>query len=275
MSFNRSLWRVGALAVFSVYALPAFAQGPNFDWAGPYMGVQGGFDESEFAATGSLSVVGTGYYIRNLNGTWTGSASQSYGTADIGDFGPFVGYNFQSKSGIVLGGEADFHWAKMSATSNPLLTIGACDVVCTNIGSVQSSLDWYGTVRGTIGQSIGRMLFFGTGGLAYGDVSSSVSSDLSGLQSSKSLKFTYPLGTTTDSGMRYGWTAGAGMAIAINEKVSLRVLYLHTDLGEKTIRANSVVISPPFTGGSTTISSAVKDAIRFNSVLVGLTVRFP
>jgi outer membrane immunogenic protein len=257
MSSNRLLQQACAFAALFVCALPAVAQSPNFDWAGPYLGVQGGFDQSEFDATGTLS-------LKSGRHTYSASTTQSYGSGQVGDISPYVGYNFQAKNGIVLGGEADFHWADLSADSDPLLQIGLCPTIaCANLGGVHSSLDWYGTVRGTIGQSIGRMLIFGTGGFAYGDVSSTVSSDLTIFGHS------HPLGSTSDSGMRYGWTAGGGMALAINEKVSLRALFLHTDLGEKTIARTSTNIL------GSTVSSEVKDAIRFDSILVGLTVRFP
>jgi opacity protein-like surface antigen len=57
------------------------------------------------------------------------------------------------------------------------LTEGA-DYATLN-GNAGSKLDYFGTVRGRIGWTNGPLLVYGTGGLAYGDVTSSITGSIS------------------------------------------------------------------------------------------------
>jgi outer membrane immunogenic protein len=266
----RTALRAAALAAAVLVPASAFA-GPNFDWAGPYIGVQGGFASPNFTATGTISAVGSGYSSSSKNKTWSASASDKYGGGQFGDYGVFGGWRFQTPSGIVLGAETDFNWTDgLTATSNPLLSLGiiSCQLLCVNLASVTTDVNWYGTLRGTIGQAIGQLYLYGTGGFAYGDVASSVSSNVT--------VFGFPIlsASANDSGMRYGWTAGAGAAIAINERVSVKLDYLHVDLGSKDIFTWSHVYDPSGPG-STTIMKKVTDSVAFDTIKVGVSVRFP
>ena len=51
-----------------------------------------------------------------------------------------------------------------------VLTSPSGSVVPTSLTSTTASIDWYGTLRGRFGVTNGPVLFYGTAGLAYGDV---------------------------------------------------------------------------------------------------------
>lgn len=244
--------RAAAIAVVVAVPASAFAQSPDF-WSGAYLGAQGGFAQPSFVATGTLTY-----------GSFSGSVSKPYSGPTAHEAGVYTGYRWQTPQGIVFGGEADINWANLSATSAPLLSIGACPwLACANLGSVHTNVDWYGTVRGTLGQAIGQLYLYGTGGLAYGNVSSATSSNVVVLGSEIFSDSAH------HSGVRVGWTAGAGAAIAINERVSVKLEYLHVDLGEKEIFRWSGKV------GSKQLTKSVMDDVKFGTVRLGLTVRFP
>ena len=114
---------------------PAYVVATN--WSGFYGGFNGGYG---LAADGGLL-----------------SPSGGFG-------GGQIGYNSQGAFGLgrpwVLGVETDIQGS------------GISDSAVLSLGSVEKSLNWFGTVRGRIGYAFGCTLFYFTGGLAYGQVES-------------------------------------------------------------------------------------------------------
>jgi len=109
--------------------------------------------------------------------------------------GAHVGYNYQM--GLwVIGIETDL----------------AYDSFMMSSVTAAASPSWVGTLRPRLDYALGPALIYGTGGLAYGN---------SALFSSS-------------GDFRLGWTAGAGVEYAFNKNMSLRLEYLHTDLGAST-----------------------------------------
>ena len=114
-------------------AAPAYT--PNFDWAGPHMGLQ-------------------------VGGVW-GSANTSFGNPDdtspVGGFaGANIGYDFVLHNNWILGVEADANFSNASDTQAPTFY------------SYTQKLDYFGTLRGRIGYAFGSNLIYGTGGWAWG-----------------------------------------------------------------------------------------------------------
>jgi outer membrane immunogenic protein len=120
------------------------------------------------------------------------------GTADGFIGGAQVGYNHQTGH-LVLGIEADLNYDNFLTSS---VTSG-------------TSAGWVGSLRPRLGYAMGPMLFYGTGGLAYGNP------DLSSF-------------STSGADFRLGWTAGAGIEYGLSRNWSMRLEYLHTDLGPST-----------------------------------------
>jgi len=81
----------------------------------------------------------------------------------------------------------------------------------------QTRLTDYGTVRGRFGYAFDRIMIFGTGGYAFGDLS--VKNSAAGLSESKTLG---------------GWTVGAGIDYAYRKNLFVRFELAHISLDQAT-----------------------------------------
>ena len=143
------------------------------------------------------------------NGNTLGSAGGVVGGAQ-------VGYNFQFNQ-FVIGAETDFQGTSISGGGNnsPLTLFqspyGGANAYLTPIGAItgaNTSLSWFGTVRGRVGYLITpTLLIYGTGGFAYGQVSA------------------FGFNTTPT-----GWTAGGGVEWMFAPHWSAKAEYLYVDL---------------------------------------------
>ena len=104
------------------------------------------------------------------------------------------GYNWQTRE-WVFGVEADIQATGATDTFAPW----------------KFSNPWFGTVRGRVGYALNNIMFFGTGGLAYG----SLRGETFGLSESH---------TTA------GWTAGVGTEFGLTRNWSAKIEYLYVDL---------------------------------------------
>jgi outer membrane immunogenic protein len=101
---------------------------------------------------------------------------------------------------------------------------------------VHQDIDWFGTARLRVGfLPTCRLLLYGTGGLAYGDVNFSADTNY--------VNSAFP---ASASETKVGWTAGAGAEFALTRRWSVKVEYLYFDLGDESSTANRVPLIPPF-----------------------------
>src|SRR6185437_8537875 len=163
--------------------------------------------------------------------------------------GVHAGYNWQWDH-LVLGIEGDAEGADVSGNAN--IVTGAP----TGRSHVNSTMDFDASVRGKLGWSFDRVLVYGTGGVAFGDVST------------KYFGFTGAQFAKTD-GVRIGWTAGAGLAYAITPNWELGAEYRYTDLGDENLRS---LATPPLGGGP--ILTTDSNHFVFHAVRAVLTYRF-
>jgi outer membrane immunogenic protein len=148
----------------------------------------------------------TGFYVgANVGGGWldrydrSGAGSTNAGVIGGGQ----VGYNYQLSPLFVVGVETDFQGSSVgSGTPAPF--------------AVNRGVNWFGTARGRVGVSLfsPQLLFYGTGGFAYGEIE---------------LKQGGFLGALSQTGT--GWTAGGGVEWAFLPNWSAKVEYLYTDIG--------------------------------------------
>jgi len=189
---------------------------PVYNWGGIYIGINGGYG----FGTSDWTVAGVG-------------STGSFNT-DGGLVGGTIGANFQA-SQFVFGIEADVDWTDIRGSTTAFPCLSTC----------QTSNDWLGTVRGRVGYAFDRVLIFGTGGGAFGDVKATVT------------------GAGSNDNSEFGWTAGGGVEFAVTENLTARVEYLFVDLSN---------------GSCTTAcgSPATAVAVKFDASLVraGLNYKF-
>jgi outer membrane immunogenic protein len=213
---------------------PIFTPVPVFTWTGFYAGFNAGyaFDASSrntgstfavpfpFAAPGTVAV----FRDRNQEG-FTGGGQ--------------IGYNWQLTpgSGVVIGFEADAQYLDFGRNRNSAFINGALapGFFVTDPRGL-SSLDFFGTVRGRLGYAFDRVLFYGTGGFAYGSGSADRSFG----------------GFAGNDSFRTGWTVGGGIEYALptdswlnffrSSAVTVKVEGLYVNLDRNTRNQGAFVI---------------------------------
>lgn len=252
-----SRFAAGAAAWFAL-AHAAFAASPPpvFNWTGFYVGGN----------------VGYGWGKNNSDGNFTNPAAAPPGFAFsdslnlAGAFGGAqVGYNWQPMMNWVMGLETD--WQSGTRTSSDTFPGQPYGIFPVTAGTITASndakIDWFGTVRGRVGYSWNRMLLYATGGLAYGRIETSVSTNDAGVF------IIFPFNgtaTASDSKTRIGWTLGGGIEGAIAGNWSWKAEYLYVDLGSLDVALTDL----PFAGETTTLHSRFSEHI----VRAGLNYKF-
>jgi outer membrane immunogenic protein len=210
----------------------AVAQPATFTWTGWYVGLNAGGSSTKI----EQDVIGPGLFA------FSSSGRNSAFTGGIQG-----GYNWQYAPGWVAGIEVDSSYLRGERSQN-FAVLGFGDAGGTDedlVGTQNSKLRWLTTIRARFGPTWGRTFLYGTGGLAIGKVSSSVSA----------------LATANDGGddmtrfagsassIRTGWTAGAGIEHAFTDRISAKIEYLHFDLGDISYNVVGTIVVPPGNDG--------------------------
>jgi len=147
----------------------------------------------------------TGFYAGvSAGGIWGTASYDSPGApetnyeSDLDGFlaGVQAGYNWQAGD-LVFGLQSDFAYTSAETDEGDALT-------------------WLGTTTGRLGFAVDSLLFYGKAGAAYGV------SDVS---------FTWDSVTYDESDWHFGWTAGVGAELALDENISIFAEYDYVDLG--------------------------------------------
>ncbi|WJR76312.1 outer membrane beta-barrel protein [Bradyrhizobium sp. NP1] len=191
-----------ALIFLMAGTLPAAAQG----WTGGYVGGSAGY------GSGSSSQTDPGI-PKPLTPVVIEEELPADGHYSVrgGLVGGTLGYNWQ-KGLWVYGVEGDFSWADIKGQSS------TCGPMTATPHPCGTNLDSLATFRGRIGYALGgggSWLVYGTGGLAVGNIR--------GWDS---------LSPASGSDWRAGWALGAGVETAIAPNWSVKLEYLHVDLGD-------------------------------------------
>lgn len=191
----------------------AYAAGPIANWTGFYVGANGG-----------------GGVARNPNSvtlvdTFGDGSTEKFNSSPAGYLGGAqIGYNWQAAN-WVFGLEADVQGSTQKDDKSCLLI---CRVTAASL-TVDQRLPWFGTVRGRAGYTVGASLFYATGGLAYGGVTSRVSEAMAAVPFSAEFKHT-----------QTGWTVGGGVETPFElfglfgRNWTAKTEYLYVDLGRAT-----------------------------------------
>lgn len=172
-------------------------EGPGgFDWSGPYIGGHTGYGTGDFGP-GTNAILNQSI---GLPPTVTGLIGGLQG-----------GYNLQVGDRWVLGTEADITFVSPSDETRRIPA------------PFNTSLDVMGTVRGRIGYAFGPFLPYATGGLAWARTKVDINGD-DGSVSSKLERW------------HAGWTAGAGVEVALDGPWTARAQYDYVSLSSSTYR---------------------------------------
>jgi outer membrane immunogenic protein len=202
---------------------------PPFTWTGFYVGVNAGAAWSMGSRSTTLAM--PGLLSPNFLGTYYPSNLGNSNTGFIG--GGQAGYNWQTGA-FVLGVETDFDGTTLSKTFNYTsvpFAVGTPfpgDILTVN---AKANLDWLGTTRARVGfvaTPDNRLMFYATGGLAYGGGSSSFNA----FDSQNDIFL-----SGNPSSTRVGWTIGGGVEYAITNNITIKGEYLYYDLGSTNFQS--------------------------------------
>jgi outer membrane immunogenic protein len=228
---------------------------PVYNWTGFYIGGNVGYSWGRSNDTSTLTNGAGGALIT----TATGSNLDNV----VG--GGQIGYNWQVDRSWVLGLEADFQGTGEKGNINYTCPAGVCTPTTGGLAvtpgpavplTATQQIDWFGTVRGRVGVlATPTWMVYGTGGLAYGEVKTGVTS---------------PLATVSATNTNVGWTAGAGIEGVIGGNWTAKLEYLYVDLGKVSGGLNTGVAAL----GGGTLSQNYNSHVTDNVVRLGINYRW-
>jgi outer membrane immunogenic protein len=253
---------------------------PVLSWDGWYIGVNAGY---VFNQNSNVDTVSTNTFAfpaaggPNLAAAVTALSNFS-APAGKNSFigGGQIGYNKQFSNMWVAGIEADIQGLSDKGSSTVVSSIGVVGFPNTVVqtASVSKEVDFFGTVRGRLGVlATPTMLFYGTGGLAYGDVKASTSVAQVVTGPSALLPPAWA-GAGSLSDTRFGWTAGGGVEWMFMPGWSAKAEYLHYDLGSVTYGVSPLVSNAAAASPFTINTLQSKTSFTGDIVRAGLNYHF-
>jgi outer membrane immunogenic protein len=236
-------------ADMAVKAPPMAAPVLVYNWSGIYIGLNAGYgwggNTNQNIAFTDPGIIGFAPYFAGGGNVFPGLKPQGFiGGGQIGadrQWGKFV-------AGVV----ADFQGTDIKASATATATPGGGFVPSTQ--TLTQRLDFLGTARVRGGFAANNWLFYGTGGLAYGQVNSSLTFN--------ALPASPVFLTNSNTENRVGWAAGAGVNYGFTNWV-VGLEWLHYDLGRSTVTAFTVAPGVIVPGGSLTGTQRVAgDIVR-------------
>ena len=221
---------------------------PVFTWTGFYVGGNGGWGWGRSQSTSFLGDLAfpTGTVFNEIHSSGFLGGAQA-------------GFNYQTAYNLVVGVEGEWDWTNISGTETTISTAPRfVGFSSTTTGRIKDLAD----LTGRIGWAAGPWLFYGKGGVAL-DQTSSTGIFLSTTGTLVS--------TSASSGNfdRSGWVVGAGFEWAFAPAWSAKIEYEHFDFGSTPIGITHItaagVLSQTFVNSTEKID-LVKGGInyRFN-----------
>lgn len=186
------------IALASALALSACASAMAADAVDQIPSAPVAVDTPAFSWAGAYGGIqgGAGW----LDGEFSAGGLSAKQDFDGGVIGGFVGYNWQLSNGFVAGieGDVDYNFNK------------------EDIGGADVGTDWAGSVRGRVGYAFDRVMVYGAAGWTI------TNGFVDGLGIDENETFN-------------GWTVGAGVDVAVTDKIFVRGEYRYNDFGSKDI----------------------------------------
>jgi outer membrane immunogenic protein len=124
-----------------------------------------------------------------------------------------IGANVQMDA-LVFGVVGDLAWTNITGDS---------DVADPDDEFLTTDIHWLGTVRGKLGFAADAFMIYGTAGIAFAGVDTTLTEEA------------FLDETFTDSATRFGWVAGIGAEAMVAENVSIFAEALYHDFGDADI----------------------------------------
>jgi outer membrane immunogenic protein len=173
---------------------------PVFTWTGFELGAQVGGGAGETGVR----------VISRLNGDPLFPPSDRYGSSGV--FGGIhLGFNYQFSGPIVAGVQLEYNFAGITGTAS-----------APPLNYLETSIRQFGSADGRIGVAFDRLLIYGIGGFAYGDIRSQI--QLTGLA---------PGIIDFFSVNRYGFDVGGGLEYNFYGNWTARAEYRYYDWGTR------------------------------------------
>jgi len=250
----------------ATFAICSAAHADSVDWSGGYVGAFAGaaWVDSDVSA--------------NLGGEWNGivlplnaiekASLTPLLNRDISSSGALggldVGYNWQSGN-FVYGAEADISILDGDGSRTAYNTPGVPTPLPYRVDA-SSKIDWLATFRGRLGWAFDRSLLYVTAGLAIGE--HKFSQDIIHLNSFFQYTETAAFNKTS-----VGWVLGAGLEHALSSNWSLKVQYLHVDLGSHSADSVGTCTIPIFPACESYTGTHKAD-LTLETVTAGINYRF-
>jgi len=245
-------------------------------WSGFYLGANGGYGWSKATISDAPGDQNTATVFQGQPNVASSSASFN-ASGWLG--GVQAGYSWLAGQRWLAGIEADIDGSNIdgSGLTPTMVVFGQNNATLQTHQNIQL----FGTLRARIGYlATADLMFFATGGLAYGKVSESASIALPPGASNSQGNFGsgYACGGVygdstcfagSTSRVSAGWTAGAGAEYRLNQHASVKLEYLHVNLGSGSfplLAAHPGALNP-------SVLNASSEA-AFNLVRAGLNYRF-
>jgi opacity protein-like surface antigen len=236
----------------------------------------------------------TGFYVGGYLGGADGRSTLGFVGDPVDGNKPWVlgalggiegGYNYQFSNNWVIGVEGDIGAANIhggGTAGGPADGVNPATGASTGaftpaFFTAQDKTNWMGTVTGRVGYSLGRTLFYGQGGVAFEDSSTTVSCIFGPTAGIQLLNAGVPLpgqfrtcnnqagavtaGFSTPNYTRVGWTLGFGTEFDLGHNWSAKTEYDFLSFGSHTALA---------TDGTTSLT----DKSYVSQVKIGVNYKF-
>ncbi|MGN6750533.1 MAG: outer membrane protein [Xanthobacteraceae bacterium] len=207
---------------------------PVYNWAGVYVGINGGW------GWGNVK------YTANAVGAFPGTTGSLHDNGGI--VGGTLGANFQAGA-FVFGVEGDWDYSGINT--------GTTASICNFSGQCQTGNNWLATVRGRAGYAADRALFYLTAGGAFADVQT----NFNGVTTKH-----------TQSGWTAG--AGLEWAFADNWTAKIEYLYVNLGNGSVTCATTACIAASTPLGGPPGPAIPVSVGLTENLFRVGVNYKF-
>lgn len=253
--------KIAALGCVAVAGLLAVGSAKASGFTGFYVGGDVGTALGRSAPTTTTVDPPGGYFLATDVAAIATAGAQHLSSSNLTGSG-HAGFDIQAGE-FVVGVEGEFGYLGLNEQQSTTETYPCCAPTTFTISQSMKS-SWELGVRPRAGVVFGRLLVYGTGGMAATDLN---------YQEIFTDTYASALETGGVKKIAAGWTAGGGVELRLAHHLSARAEYLYDNFGRvSTTSANLAISAPPATYPENVFSLSAND--RVHVVQFGLDYRF-